>query len=214
MPFFHVDLFWIEANLLYLPPSPPPPPPPHTHTHTHTHKVVRGVYWFHSSRPSVRPTSCVRSVAPNSSGWIHFIFIHLIKQLQKVCHVESVLQNFKIEIFGNFLYICNYDFVLSWLGIWCESLVWVIMGRQGVSQNAGILVVLVWHLFHGIFDWWCWCCRIYVTYDALESIFLNAIIWFWMHWGLNIFAQGRWVQVVSHCNFENITYILNLSFVS
>ena len=33
--------------------------------------------------------------------------------------------------------------MLFWLGIWCESLVWVIMGRRGVSQNAGVLVVLV-----------------------------------------------------------------------
>ena len=32
---------------------------------------------------------------------------------------------------------------MFWLGIWCESLVWVIMGRRGVSQNVGILVVLV-----------------------------------------------------------------------
>ena len=49
-----------------------------------------GVYWFHSIRPSVCP-----SVHPSrilcplwsayGSGWIHFIFIHLIKQLQKVC---------------------------------------------------------------------------------------------------------------------------------
>ena len=31
-----------------------------------------------------------------SSGWIHFIFMHLIKQLQKVCRVQSFLQNLKI----------------------------------------------------------------------------------------------------------------------
>ena len=33
-----------------------------------------------------------------SSGWIHFIFIHLIKQLQKMFCVSSFLQNFKILI--------------------------------------------------------------------------------------------------------------------
>ena len=33
--------------------------------------------------------------------------------------------------------------VLFWLGIWYESLVWVIMGRRGYSENAGVLVVLV-----------------------------------------------------------------------
>ena len=59
--------------------------PPHN-------KVVGGVYWFHSIRSSVRP-----SVHPSrilcplcsaySSGWIHFIFTHLIKQLQKMCRM-------------------------------------------------------------------------------------------------------------------------------
>ena len=51
-----------------------------------------------------------------------------------------MLQNFKIYIFASFL---NFDFVLFWLGIWRESLVGVIMGQRGVSQNAGVLVVLV-----------------------------------------------------------------------
>ena len=45
--------------------------------------------------------------------------------------------------FWQFFKICNFDFVLFWLVIWCDSLVWVIMGRRGVSQNAGVLVVLV-----------------------------------------------------------------------
>ena len=48
------------------------------------------------------------------------------------------------QIFG----ICDFDFVFLWPGIWCESLVWVIMGRRGVSQNAGVLVVLVEDEFH------------------------------------------------------------------
>ena len=65
-------------------------------------------YWFHSVRPSVCP-----SVRPSripcplcsafSSGWIHFICIHLIKQLQKVCRVQSFWQNCKFLIFDNFL---------------------------------------------------------------------------------------------------------------
>ena len=82
--------------------------------------------------PSVRPPhiSCLLCSA-YSSGWIHFIFIHLIEQLQKVCG----LQNFKIWISGNFLKICNFDFVLFWLGIWCESQVWVIMGRWGYLRT-------------------------------------------------------------------------------
>ena len=38
---------------------------------------------------------------------------------------------------------CNFYFVWFWLWILYESLVWVIIGWQGVSFNAGILVVLV-----------------------------------------------------------------------
>ena len=50
-----------------------------------------------SARPSVRPSVSLSVRPPSrtpcplcsgySSGWIHFIFIHLIKQLQKVCRV-------------------------------------------------------------------------------------------------------------------------------
>ena len=47
-----------------------------------------GVYCFHSVRPSVR-LCCIRCplCSTYSSGWIHFIFIHLIKQLQGMCRV-------------------------------------------------------------------------------------------------------------------------------
>ena len=61
-----------------------------------------------SLRPSVRPSVPCPSRIPcplcsfYSSGWIHFIFIHLIKQLQRVCRVLSFLQNFKIWNVGNF----------------------------------------------------------------------------------------------------------------
>ena len=70
-----------------------------------------------------------------SSDWIHLIFLHLIKQLQKVCRVSSFVRNCKNVKFWQVFKICNLDFVSFWLGIWCESLVWVIMGRRGVSQN-------------------------------------------------------------------------------
>ena len=63
-----------------------------------------GVYWFHSVRLSARPSRIPCPLCSTySSGWIHFIFIHLIKQLQKVCRISSFLQNVKIWIFGNFL---------------------------------------------------------------------------------------------------------------
>ena len=100
----------------------------------------RVVYWFHSVHPSVRPSvhpaSCVRSVAPpvliRSISYLHILSSNFIRYV--ACKVSS-----KISIF----YVCNFDFVLNWLGIWCESLVWVIMGQRGVSQNASVLVVLI-----------------------------------------------------------------------
>ena len=48
----------------------------------------------------------------------------------------------------------NLDFVLLWHGIWYESIVWVIMGRQGCSQNAFVLVFVaiknktLWKILH------------------------------------------------------------------
>ena len=51
------------------------------------------------------------------------------------------LAKFRNFNFWQFFNICN--FVLSRLWIWCISLVWVVMGRLGVSQNTGVLVVLV-----------------------------------------------------------------------
>ena len=116
-----------------------------------TTKLLEGI--LVSLRPSVRPSvrlSVRPSVRPSripcplcssySSGWIYFIFIHLIKQLQKVCLVESFFQHLN---FWQFFKICIFYLVLSWLGIWCESLVWVIMGQRRVSQNESVLVVLV-----------------------------------------------------------------------
>ena len=60
-------------------------------------EVERGVYWYHLVRPSVRPSdrcpsvrlwteSCPLCVFKNTHR-IHFIFAHLIKQLQKVCRM-------------------------------------------------------------------------------------------------------------------------------
>ena len=77
-----------------------------------TTKLLWGI--LVSLRPSVCPSVRPASIPHPSripcplcsfyiSGWIHFIFIHLIKQLQKVCRVQSFLQNFKIWSFGNFL---------------------------------------------------------------------------------------------------------------
>ena len=91
----------------------------------HTPELLGGI--LVSLCPCVRPSRILCPLCSTySPAWIQFIFIHFIKQLQNVCCVQSFLQNLN---FWQFLKICN--FVLFWLGIWCESLVWVIMGRWG-----------------------------------------------------------------------------------
>ena len=96
-------------------------------------KVVGGYMTrFHSVRPS-------RILCPlcstYSSGWIHFISMHLIKQLQKVCCLYSWMQTFIIWIFGNFSKFVTLNLSCFDLGSDVNH------GAAGVSQNAGILVV-------------------------------------------------------------------------
>ena len=103
--------------------------PQTAHYTPRTTKLLGGI--LVSLRPSVHPASRVRSVAPT-------VPVSCVKFLAK-------FQNLN---FWQFFKICNFDFVF-WLGIWCESLVWVIMGWRGVFQNAGVLVVLfevTWHV--------------------------------------------------------------------
>ena len=150
------------------------------------HNKVVGVYWFHPVRPSVRPFRIPFPLcSAYSSGWIYFMFIHLIKQIQKVCRLWSYLQNLNIWHFLKF----NFDFVLFWRGIWCESLVWLIMGRRGVSHNAGVLVFKSLHLNctfrkigHPIFNWitvtlirwWKTCFFVVFVFKPLRAKFLDG----------------------------------------
>ena len=91
----------------------------------------KGVYWFYLVRLFVRPSvrlwtkSCPLCIS-NNTHRILVIFTHLIKQL----HVCS-LYFFKIQNlnFWQIIWFCNFDFVLFWLRIQYESIVWVIMGR-------------------------------------------------------------------------------------
>ena len=94
----------------------------------HNEVVGVGVYWFHSVRPSVRPASRVRSVAP--TVLVDFIFIHLISSNFWRCVACDV--SCEIWIFCNlFLFVTLNLFSFDW----CESPVWVIMGRRGISER-------------------------------------------------------------------------------
>ena len=99
--------------------------------------------------PSVCPSVCL-SVPHPVSAMYHLQFwldpFHIYTSYQATSEGVSCvkfLAKYKKLKFWQFFKICNFDIVLFWLGICCESLVWVIMGRQGVSQNEGILVVLI-----------------------------------------------------------------------
>ena len=102
------------------------------------------------SVPYPMSTSHVHSVAPTVLvGSILYLYI-LSSEFRRcvACRVSCKVWKYEfLPIFQN----RNFDFVLFWLGIWCESLVWVIMGWWGGSQNAGILVVLV--QFTALIDW-------------------------------------------------------------
>ena len=96
--------------------------------------------------PSLRPSVCPSRIpcllcSTYSSGWIHFIFIHLIKQLQKVCRVQRFMQNFKIWIFDKFLKFVT--LTLSCFDLGSDVNHWYgNHGAAGVSQNAGVSVLV------------------------------------------------------------------------
>ena len=80
----------------------------------------------------VRPASRVRSISPTFLvGSISYLYI--ISSNFRWCAACKVTCKFQNLNFWHSLKICNFDFVLFWLGIWCESLVWVIMGG-GISE--------------------------------------------------------------------------------
>ena len=84
-------------------------------------------------RPSVLPAFRVHSVLPTVLVGSISYFDILSSNFRRcvACKVSC-----KISTFGflAIFLICNFDFVLFWLWIWCESLVWVIMGRYLRTQ--------------------------------------------------------------------------------
>ena len=106
--------------------------------------VERGIYWFHvvcpsvHVRPSVRGQNHVHSVTSTilarSISYLHMLLSNFRRYV--VCNVFGKIINFYNQHFLAKVLICNFDFVLFWLGIWYESIVWVIMVQQGVFSEC------------------------------------------------------------------------------
>ena len=90
---------------------------------------LKGGYWLHLVRPSVRLSVCGQNRACSVSSTI---------LVGSISYLHILSSNF-----GKFWQICNFDFVFFWLGTQYDSIIWVIMRRRGYPQNAGVLVVLV-----------------------------------------------------------------------
>ena len=56
--------------------------------------------------------------------------------------VQFFFAKFRQLNFWQFVLICNFDFVFFWLGTWCESLRWVIMGRRSSSFRFSLIDLL------------------------------------------------------------------------
>ena len=69
----------------------------------------------------------------NNIHRIHFLFAHLIKQLQKMCHVFQNSTIWNCGKFFKFVTLTLSSFDLGWIQY--DSIVWVIMRRWGVLRT-------------------------------------------------------------------------------
>ena len=97
-----------------------------------------------SVRLSIRPASRVRSVAPTVLvGSISYIYIYISSSNFRRCVARCVACKIvckipKFEFLAIFFKICNFDFVLFWLGIRYESLVWVTISECRHSSYSSL----------------------------------------------------------------------------
>ena len=141
---------------------------------------------------------------------IHFICAHLIKQLQKVYHVQRLLQNLNFwQIFG----ICNFDCLfMTWDLMWITS-----MGNPGAAgdisecghsscSSLGSLVIVrlliesffcVWArgIGYGVVGWWVtFYPSIHLWWDHVHSVCKI----FWGMWRINckfVYIFAFWLHV-------------------
>ena len=107
-----------------------------------------------SVRLSICPSVCgqngVRSVSSTILvGSISYLYILSSNSSKWIaCMGYCIIPTFT---FWHFLGICNFDFVFLCHGIWCESLVWVIMGRRGISKrrrySCSSLLQICWYWY-------------------------------------------------------------------
>ena len=102
-------------------------------------EVERGVYW----------SGITLSVCPSGDRIVSALYLrqysldpfHICTSYQAtsegVLHVMPV-SKFKYLKFWRIFSICNLDFVLFWLGIQYDSVVWVIMRRGGGGGGGGV----------------------------------------------------------------------------
>ena len=100
-------------------------------------EVDRGVYWYHLVRLSVCP-SVDRIVSALYLQQYSSDPFHICTSYQATS--EGVSRVMPVSKFKNvklwrIFKICNFDFVIFWLGIQYDSMVWVIMRRRGVSSE-------------------------------------------------------------------------------
>ena len=104
-------------------------------------EVESGVYWFHLVRLSLRPSVCgqnrARSVSPILAGSIWYL--HILSSNIRMFVACEVFFSQNFEVLANSLNLWHWLW-LFWFGIHCESIIWVILGRRGYPQNAGIAV--------------------------------------------------------------------------
>ena len=84
--------------------------------------------------PSVRPASCVCSVAPTVLVWSISYLCILLSNLRRcvTCKVSCSILKFEFLQFLKFVTLTLFCFDF---GIWCESLVGVIMGWRGYLRT-------------------------------------------------------------------------------
>ena len=89
----------------------------------------RFTFVFPSVRPSVDGIVCALYLQQCLPDLFH-IYTFYQATAEDVSHVK-IISKIKNLRFWQILKICNYDFVLFWLRVQCESIVWVIMGWWG-----------------------------------------------------------------------------------